>query len=56
MVVIDRLSKFAYLIPLSARHNAQVVADMLNHNVLKFHGIPHSIVSNRDNIFTSTFW
>jgi len=56
MVVIDRLSKFAYFIPLPARHNAQMVAEVLTHNVLKFHGIPHSIVSDRDKIFTSTFW
>jgi len=56
MVVIDRLSKFACFIPLPVRHNAQMVAEVLTHNVLKVHGIPHSIISVRDKIFTTTFW
>jgi len=56
MVVIDRLSTFSYFIPLLAHHTAQMVAEALTHNVLKIHGIPHSIISNRDKIFTSTFW
>ena len=56
MAVIDRLFKFASFIPLPARHTAQMVDEALTHNVLKVHDIPHFIVSNRDKIFTSTFW
>lgn len=46
MVVIDRLSKFAYFIPLPASHTTHMVADVLVQNVLKIHGIPRTIVSN----------
>jgi len=55
MVVIDKLSKFAYFIPLPASHTAFMMADVLVQNILKIHGIPHSIVLDRDKIFTSKF-
>lgn len=48
MVVVDRLTKSAHLIPLSHPYTAK--------SIVKLHGIPKSIVSDRDPIFVSTFW
>ena len=56
LVVIDRLSKFAHFIPLPARFSAKMVVDTFIQHVVKIHGIPQSIVSNRNRIFTSAFW
>jgi hypothetical protein len=56
MVVIDRLSKYAHLCALQHLFTASTMAQIFMDHVFKFHGMPHSIVSNRDPIFTEIFW
>jgi len=56
LVVVDRLSKFAYFIPLPTDFSAPKVADSFIHTVVSVHGLPHSILSYRDKVFTSKFW
>jgi hypothetical protein len=56
MVVVDRFSKFAHFIPLSHPFNAQQVAQLFLDNIYRLHGMPTHIISDRDRIFTSTFW
>jgi hypothetical protein len=56
MVVIDRLTSMVHIIPTTSTARASDVAwDFLN-NVVKLHGFPESIVSDRDTRFTSRFW
>ena len=56
MVVVDHLSKYAHFLPLKADYTAKQVAESFFTNVVKLHGIPKSIVSDRDKVFTSQFW
>jgi hypothetical protein len=55
-IVVDRFNKYAHLMTLTHPYSAITVAKSLMENVYKLHGIPATIVSERDNIFLDQFW
>jgi hypothetical protein len=56
MVVVDKLTKTTHFIPLKTTHKATNVVDIYMREVARLHGIPKTIVSDRDPKFTSKFW
>ncbi|MFS8019295.1 putative nucleotidyltransferase, Ribonuclease H [Helianthus anomalus] len=56
MVVVDRLSKYAHFVLLKHPYTARSVADAFIKKIVRLHGIPSTIVSDRDPLFISKFW
>lgn len=56
MIVVDKLSKQAHLIATKTAVSAPEVATLFFREVVRHHGIPKSIISDRDSRFTSMFW
>jgi hypothetical protein len=56
LTVVDLLSKYAHFIALGHPYTARMVAVAFFEQIIRLHGVPTSIVSGRDPIFTSTVW
>ncbi|KFK40794.1 hypothetical protein AALP_AA2G041700 [Arabis alpina] len=56
MVVVDRLTKYAHFIKMSHPYEAAEVALTFIKEVVRLHGYPRTIVSDRDRTFTGKFW
>lgn len=55
-VVIDRKTSMVHLIPITTKTTATELAELYLWEVVRLHGFPVSIVSDRDTKFTSAFW
>nr|ADB85304.1 putative retrotransposon protein [Phyllostachys edulis] len=53
LVVVDRLTKYAHFLSLAHPYSVQHVVQVFMDNILKLHGMPITIVTDRDRIFTS---
>lgn len=56
IVIVDKLTKRAHFVPSKATDTAVHTATRFFDNVVKLHGMPKTIVSDRDAKFTSAFW
>ncbi|KAL8108448.1 hypothetical protein AgCh_024778 [Apium graveolens] len=55
-VIVDRLTKLAHFLPINERFSLEKLVKMYLDEILMHHGVPVSIVSDRDPRFNSRFW
>ena len=55
-VIVDRLTKSAHFLPIRANYPLEKLAQLYVQEVVRLHGIPSTIISDRDLRFTSRFW
>ncbi|KAA0036120.1 ty3-gypsy retrotransposon protein [Cucumis melo var. makuwa] len=55
-VVVDRLTKSAHFIPGKSTYTANKWGQLYMTEIVRLHGVPVSIISDRDARFTSKFW
>ena len=56
IVMIDRLTSQVHLVPTTMTGTTRGIAWLILKEVVRLHGIPESIVSDKDTKFTSIFW
>ena len=55
-IIVDRLTKSAHFLPIRWGCSLDQLAQKYVHEIVRLHGVPISIVSDRDPRFTSRFW
>ncbi|GJW63319.1 reverse transcriptase domain-containing protein [Tanacetum coccineum] len=55
-VIVDRLTKFAHFLPIRENDPLDKLARLYLNRIVARHGIPVSIICDRDGRFTSNFW
>nr|GEV59492.1 putative reverse transcriptase domain-containing protein [Tanacetum cinerariifolium] len=55
-VIVDRLTKSAYFLAIREDYKTEKLARLYINEIVARHGVPVSIISDRDSYFTSRFW
>ncbi|GJR97600.1 putative nucleotidyltransferase, ribonuclease H [Tanacetum coccineum] len=55
-VVVDRLTKSAHFLPIHKDYPISKLAEMFQQEIVRLHGTPSAIVSDKDPHFMSRFW
>jgi hypothetical protein len=56
LVMVDRLTKYAHFIPYKESSTAEQLGHLVIDRLVRYHGIPTSLVTDRDKLFTSNYW
>jgi hypothetical protein len=52
---VDRLTKLAHFIPISTTYRVKQYAELYISHIVRYHGIPNAIISDRGSIFVAHF-
>jgi hypothetical protein len=55
-VIVDRLTKTAHFLPMHTTYNAKKYAEIYLDQIVRLHGVPKTIISDRGAQFIARFW
>ena len=55
-VIVDRLTKSAHFLPVRTTHSTEEYAKLYLKKIVRLHGVPVSIITNRGAQFIANFW
>jgi hypothetical protein len=55
-VIMDRLTKSIHFIPVATTYRVGQYAELYISHIVRYHGIPKTIISDRGSIFAGRFW
>ncbi|KAL4324148.1 hypothetical protein GQ457_11G026740 [Hibiscus cannabinus] len=55
-VIVDRFTKCAHFLPVHTTYTYDKLVELYIGEIVRLHGVPKSIVSDRDSKFTARFW
>jgi hypothetical protein len=55
-VVVNKLTKFSHFFAIPTNYSAMQVAKIFFIEIFRLHGLPQSMVNDKDNRFINTFW
>ena len=55
-MIVDKLIKSAHFIPVGMDYSMDQLTELYVKEIVRLHGVPLSIVSDRDPHFTKRFW
>jgi transposase InsO family protein len=56
LVIVDRFTKYALMIPFRRDYTTVQLAQVIKDRLFRHFGLPKSIISDRDKLFTSNYW
>jgi hypothetical protein len=55
-VIVDKLTKTTHFIPVHTKYDAKVYVSLYIDHIVRLHGVPKTIISDRGSLFVSRFW
>ncbi len=56
MVIVDQITKYLIMVPFKETHTAEQLGYLLLDRLVRDHGVPIMIITDRDKLFTSNYW
>src|ERR1700733_7468290 len=56
LVIVDRFTKMAHFVPVPGLPTAEATAELFINHVVRLHGVPEEVISDRGPQFVSHFW
>ena len=56
LVIVDKLTKYAHFVPCKGTLTAEQLGFLVLDRLIRYHGIPRKLISDRDKLFTSAYW